>query len=41
MATLNPSIINNDANELILSSNIVDGPLPIKTSGQGWPKGGK
>ena len=40
MATLNPSVILTD-NNLISSSDMVAKPLPIKTSGQGWPKGGK
>lgn len=39
MATLNPSTIIPDA--LVSSSDNVDKLLPIKTSGQAWPKGGK
>jgi hypothetical protein len=39
MPTLNPSTIFEQS--VISSSDAVLKPLPIKTSGQGWPKGGK
>jgi hypothetical protein len=38
MATLNNSTIYDNSNEIITSSDQTPQPLPIKTSGQGWPK---
>lgn len=39
MATLNNSIILDDSNNILSSSDMTAKPLPIITSGQGWPKG--